>query len=107
MGSAVPASQSGAIQFFTTQIAGLMIEDVLEPWLEPVAHFLRQKKIGRLVVRLIGYCWVITFLAWSGPVRWFAVIRVQTADAELIGLNAFRSLGKGLDCLVTHADLAR
>ncbi|SPO01745.1 related to TRI7 - trichothecene biosynthesis gene cluster [Cephalotrichum gorgonifer] len=90
MGSAVSASESGAIQFFSTQLIGLMIEDLLGPLFKP----LWRTRAGRIIARPLGYFWVITFLAWSGPVRWFPVIRMQNAETELIGLGAFKPLMK-------------
>ena len=90
MGSAVPPSESGAIQFFSTQLIGLILEDFLSPLCKP----LWRTRAGRIVARLLGYFWVISFLAWSGPVRWFSVIRAQTQETELIGLGAFKPLMK-------------
>lgn len=94
MGSAVPASQSGAIRFFCTQLIGLVVEDVFSPLFNP----LWRTRAGRAIAPFLGYFWVITFLAWSGPVRWFPVIRMQTRETELLRLSAFKPLMKAFSC---------
>ncbi|KAK3315646.1 membrane bound O-acyl transferase family-domain-containing protein [Apodospora peruviana] len=94
MGSAVPAAQSGAIQFFCMQPIGLMIEDVFRPLFSPLWKY----QVWRIVARPLGYFWVITFLAWSGPVRWFPVIRMQNFETETFGLGAFKPLAKVMSC---------
>ncbi|KAM7198352.1 cytochrome p450 3a7 [Rhypophila sp. PSN 637] len=95
MGSAVPAAQSGAIQFFCMQPIGLMIEDVFSPLFRPLWRY----RAWRIAARPLGYFWVITFLAWSGPVRWFPVIRMQNLETETFGFGAFRPLGKVISFL--------
>ena len=94
MGSAVPPSASGAIQFFSTQLVGLMLEDILAPFFKP----LWRTRAGRLIARPLGHFWVITFLVWSGPVRWFPVIRMQNHETELVRLSAFKPLMKAFSC---------
>jgi hypothetical protein len=93
MGSAVPAAKSGAIQFFATQLVGLMLEDVFGD----LFYSLWKSKPTRILARLLGYFWVLTFLAWSGPVRWFPVILKQNNETELIGLSAFKPLSRALE----------
>ncbi|KAF5558266.1 cytochrome p450 3a7 [Fusarium napiforme] len=111
MGSAVPAKDSGAIQFFSTQLIGLMLEDVFG---DLFLH-LWKYKFTRGLARIAGYFWVITFLAWSGPVRWFPVILQQRPETELIRLSAFKPMAKllynygkakaiGLPVLITPID---
>lgn len=94
MGSAVPAAKSGAITFFSTQLIGLMLEDVFGDLFLPLWKY----KATRVLAILTGYFWVITFLAWSGPVRWFPVILQQTKETELIGLDAFKVMGRVMKC---------
>ncbi|KAI1048894.1 hypothetical protein LB506_004766 [Fusarium annulatum] len=94
MGSAVSAKDSGAIQFFSTQLIGLMLEDVFGDLFLPLWKY----KFTRLLARLAGYLWVITFLAWSGPVRWFPVILRQRPETELIRLSAFKPMAKVMSC---------
>lgn len=94
MGSAVSAAESGAVQFFATQLVGLMLEDVFGGLFRP----LWRTRPTAILARLLGYLWVITFLVWSGPVRWFPVILMQNLETELIGLAAFKPLLKVLSC---------
>ncbi|KAF5631729.1 cytochrome p450 3a7 [Fusarium sp. NRRL 52700] len=94
MGSAVSARDSGAIQFFSTQLIGLMLEDVFGDLFLPLWKY----RFTRILARLAGYFWVITFLAWSGPVRWFPVILQQRPETELIRLSAFKPMAKVMSC---------
>ncbi|KAF5265263.1 hypothetical protein FOXYS1_3916 [Fusarium oxysporum] len=94
MGSAVSAKDSGAIQFFSTQLIGLMLEDVFGDLFLPLWKY----KSTRILARLAGYFWVISFLAWSGPVRWFPVILQQRPETELIRLSAFKPMAKVMSC---------
>ncbi|KLO90254.1 TRI7-trichothecene biosynthesis [Fusarium fujikuroi] len=94
MGSAVSAKDSGAIQFFSTQLIGLMLEDVFGDLFLPLWKY----KFTRILARLAGYFWVISFLAWSGPVRWFPVILQQRPETELIRLSAFKPMAKVMSC---------
>ncbi|KAF5001556.1 hypothetical protein FDECE_10904 [Fusarium decemcellulare] len=94
MGSAVPAAKSGAIQFFASQLIGLMLEDVVGNMFNP----LWKTRGTRVLARLLGYFWVITYLAWSGPVRWFPVILKQTHETELLRPSAFKLLMKAFSC---------
>lgn len=94
MGSAVPASKSGAIQFFSTQLIGLMLEDLFGDLFLPLWKY----KATRVIAKLAGYFWVISFLAWSGPVRWFPVILQQTPETELFRLSAFKPMMKVMNC---------
>jgi hypothetical protein len=94
MGSAVPAAKSGAIQFFSTQLIGLMLEDLFGDLFLPLWKY----KSTRILAKLAGYFWVISFLAWSGPVRWFPVILQQTPETELFRLSAFKPMMKVMNC---------
>ncbi|WXC56489.1 hypothetical protein SNK03_002423 [Fusarium graminearum] len=94
MGSAVPAAKSGAIQFFSTQLIGLVLEDTFGDMFLPLWKY----KTTRVLAKLAGYFWVISFLAWSGPVRWFPVILQQTPETELFRLSAFKPMAKVMTC---------
>jgi hypothetical protein len=94
VGSGVSAWKSGAVQFSCTQIIGLSIEDVAEGIFRRV---LGTRKVSPPVaarLRMLGYAWVVLFLAWSGPVRWFPVVEVSQRDTELIRWSSLRPLAK-------------
>jgi hypothetical protein len=66
MGSAVPYSQSGVIQFMCSQLIGLMIGDLVG---KVCSRAFGQPKFStrmRNCGKTRGYFWVLAFLMWSG-----------------------------------------
>ena len=94
IGSGVSGWKSGAVQFSCTQIIGLLVEDILESACQ--GRFGPDKIPAPLSAcfKFFGYVWVVLFLAWSGPVRWFPVIEVQQRETELIRWSSFRPMAK-------------
>jgi hypothetical protein len=96
MGSAVPYSQSGVIQFMCSQLIGLIIGDLVG---KVCSRAFGQPKFStrmRNCGKTLGYFWVLAFLMWSGPVRWYPVIRMQTKETEMIRPSVFRTLARPL-----------
>jgi hypothetical protein len=60
-----PLQELGPIIFFATQACGLLLEEAVANML----LFIRKspRRNPSLGLRIIGYIWVFTFLAWSGP----------------------------------------
>ena len=65
----LPYRSSGTIQFFCTQAIGIMLEDGIQA-VYRLAYGMKRDSVrsSSLGARLIGYCWVVAFLAWSTPV---------------------------------------
>ena len=72
----VPLSRAaGAMRFFVTQGLGIMLEDVvgaLYTWSVPEESRARSSRL-RLFERVVGYVWLVVFMAWSVPVWVYSV----------------------------------
>lgn len=80
-----------------SQLIGLMIEDVVEKVYHRLFGHHKFSTPVRVVGRVLGYVWVMTFLVWSGPVRWYPVIRMQAKETEMIRPSAFRTMYKAYE----------
>ncbi|KAL2837045.1 membrane bound O-acyl transferase family-domain-containing protein [Aspergillus pseudoustus] len=77
IGFGVPLDKTGGIYFYTLQIGGFVVESVVST----VYARLRKTfglRLGRNVEGVVGYIWVLVFLAWSTPV-WINPILVSLA----------------------------
>jgi hypothetical protein len=68
-------NESGAMQFFLTQVLGLVLED----WMRAAYHFAvgsDKSVVGpRLWQRVLGSVWVLTFMMWSTPAWTYPIMR--------------------------------
>ena len=67
LGRGLPWEQSGAIQFFTTQVVGIVTEDVVKRVCRPLSGT-KNDGLTAGLLKGIGYVWVVAFLVWSTPV---------------------------------------
>ncbi|KAJ0421316.1 membrane bound O-acyl transferase family-domain-containing protein [Aspergillus carlsbadensis] len=77
IGFGVPLHKTGGFQFYTLQILGFGIESVVSN----IYSMVKKEygfRLGKGVERVIGYTWVLGFLAWSTPV-WINPILVSLA----------------------------
>ncbi|MCJ1444542.1 MAG: hypothetical protein MMC23_005044 [Stictis urceolatum] len=72
--SFIPPAKSGAMVFFPLQAVGIMIEDGAQGLYKKV---LGQPKGGaaKLFVRVVGYIWIISWMAYSTPVWVYPAMR--------------------------------
>lgn len=73
----IPVSESGAMPFFCIQAFGIMLEDAVQAVLR---KFLGESN-NRVVVpakRLIGYSWVVAWLAWTSPIWIYPAMQRDT-----------------------------
>jgi hypothetical protein len=74
----VPSEQRGlAVQFFTVQTVGIVVEDAVQT----ITGGLR---IRPWVKRVVGRLWVAMFLAWTTPLWMFLQQRVGTDAVDLL-----------------------
>ena len=74
-----PARQSGQIQFFVTQVFGIILEDTVQA----VYHATCGVKRGTSptpMARAVGYVWLAVFLWWSTPVWFYSQLRLSRGD---------------------------
>lgn len=90
----LPARQSGQIQFFATQVVGIMLEDIVQA----VYRAMRGVKWGTPptpVTRAVGYVWLAVFLWWSTPVGFYPMQRISRCDNnEILPFSLFASILK-------------
>lgn len=86
MASGVPWQELGTVQFFCTQLIGIALE-------EGAQHVYRFAFPSRyaghrstmLWARLLGYIWVILFIAWSTPVWIYpSLSRLRSGSADAV-----------------------
>lgn len=82
-GAGVPVHESGAVQFFSTQALGILLEDGLQATYYSLTGKPRPSKAPTLH-RLVGYTWLVLFLAWSTPVWSFPQIRHLRSGVDFI-----------------------
>ena len=75
--------ESGAIQFFLTQVLGIVIEDAIQATYRSVYSLRRdESRSPPTWARWLGYIWVFVFLVWSEPVWSYPTIRANTGSYE-------------------------
>lgn len=89
LGASISPSQSGAIQFFTTQVLGIMLEDGVQE----IYRRIRRGTTTALWYRVVGYVWVLAFLSWSTAVWQYPALLITKKEDTVLRLSAFRSLG--------------
>ncbi|KAF2678011.1 hypothetical protein K458DRAFT_481085 [Lentithecium fluviatile CBS 122367] len=77
----IPLSESGVVQFFTTQALGLLLEDaVVGGWRLVVG---RSDCEAQWWKKVFGFVWVVTWLAWSMPVWTYPASRRSQGEGIL------------------------
>jgi hypothetical protein len=77
----IPRSESGVVQFFTTQALGLLIEDsVSSAWRRAAG---RNKREPHWWEKAVGFIWVVVWLAWSMPVWTYPASRRSQGEGIL------------------------
>lgn len=69
VGMGFPTRQSGQIQFFMTQIVGILLEDAVQAFYRAV-YGIQRGAPPTTRARAVGYIWLVVFLWWSTP-AWF------------------------------------
>ena len=94
-GQGFPVRHSGSIQFFVTQIVGIMLEDTVQA----VYRATRGMKWGTPptpMARAVGYVWLAVFLWWSTPTWFYPHQRLSRGDYrdKILPISLFASLLK-------------
>ena len=79
VGQGFPARQSGQMQFFATQIVGIVVEDAVQAVYRAVCGIQRGAPPTPMA-RAVGYVWLIVFLWWSTPAWFYPRQRVSRGD---------------------------
>ncbi|KAI9805732.1 MAG: hypothetical protein M1833_005225 [Piccolia ochrophora] len=66
--SGVPWRESGSIKVFCTHVGGIMLEDAVKAIFRSARGPDRGRTHTPVWTRVLGYVWVIVFMAWSVPV---------------------------------------
>ncbi|MCJ1267838.1 hypothetical protein MMC22_007724 [Lobaria immixta] len=83
MASGAPWQETGAIQFFCMQTVGIALEEGVQH----IYHsaFQSRHPSTMLWARILGYVWVILFLAWSIPVWLYpSICRIRSGSADAL-----------------------
>lgn len=66
----IPPNESGAIQFFIIQVFAIIFEDSITALTRRKTITEGYKPYGLTIIgaRVLGYCWVVAWLAWSTPI---------------------------------------
>ncbi len=80
----IPRAEAGSLVFFVLQPLGIMLEDGMQTLARRVPA---SRGRGR-VKRIVGYLWVVVFLAWSTPTWFYPQQRLGIDPAELLPLRA-------------------
>ncbi|MCJ1384673.1 hypothetical protein MMC17_007791 [Xylographa soralifera] len=81
LGRGLAWEQSGAIQFFITQVVGIVIEDAARKTFRSISGAKKETATPRMV-KAIGYLWVIAFLVWSIPVWIYPSMYVDKGEPK-------------------------
>lgn len=80
----LPWHKSGALLFFCNQTVGIMLEDVAQAVYDSsVGRKAEVKKRPRLWKRVLGYAWVLAWMAWSMPVWTYPVSERSKGEGVL------------------------
>ena len=82
----IPRAEAGSLIFFLLQPLGIILEDGMQ---NLTRHIPASRSLS-MVQRVVGYLWVIIFLAWSTPTWFYPQQRLGIDPANLL---PFRILG--------------
>lgn len=92
IGGSIPVRDSGAIQFFSVQALGFLLEDGMQ---EVYRRIRGDKSVGlveKSAMRIMGYIWVVAFLTWSGPAWVYPLSTAANKEDNYITFTNFRSI---------------
>jgi hypothetical protein len=89
-GGGVPASRSGALQFFCVQVLGIVLEDCVQAIWGKIPG--SQSNAGGLFARVMGYFWVAAFVIWSSPVWIYPVILGFREEDAMLSFASIKSI---------------
>ena len=69
-----------------------MIEDAVQEVYRLVGTKNASRSRTPIWAKMIGYVWVVAFLAWSTPAWAYPIIRTINKEEATINLGAFRSI---------------
>ena len=84
----IPRAEAGSLMFFLLQPLGIMLEDGMQAF---TRHVPNSSFLGR-VQRMVGYVWVVVFLAWSTPTWFYPQQRLGIDPANLLPFRVFGPL---------------
>lgn len=93
----IASGESGSIRFFCTQAVGILIEDSVQALYYQFVPY--RVKTGSYqwarVEKVIGYVWLVVFLAWSTPAWAFPAMQRSQGKAEelILPFSIVKSLG--------------
>jgi Membrane bound O-acyl transferase family len=89
-------AESGSVRFFCTQALGIAVEDGVQAIHRAVYDGGRGTVSDqpRAWARVVGYVWVVVFLAWSTPVWVYPAIRMNNGgvDDRILPFSVLRML---------------
>ena len=74
---------SGVIQYFGTQVLGLMIEDCVQAGYHLAVKGDKKAVNSSLWQHVLGFLWVLSFMAWSVPVYTYPTSRRDQGQGVL------------------------
>ena len=90
-----PWQDLGPVLFFATQGIGIIIEHSFLVLVGVIRGGKEPRKEPSILLRLLGYIWVISFLAWSGPVWIYPQISGKPVDGNFfLPFSVVRKLRK-------------
>ena len=89
---ALGAERSGSLPFFCAQAVGIMLEDAVQEVYRRVRVQDTSQSHPPIWAKVLGYIWVIAFLAWSTPSWAYPIIRTINKEEATITVGAFRSI---------------
>ena len=84
VGFGVPWYESGSLHFFALQSVGIMIEDAVQT----LSQSMFGDKLRResLLFSVLGYIWVLSWMAWSMPIWIYPTIQ-RNAGIKLLPIS--------------------
>lgn len=83
LGGDAPAANSGSMQFFCMQALGIIFEDIVVSVHKSFVPT-TPASASATFSRVIGYIWVLAFLAWTTPIWVFPIYRnMRVEDSQL------------------------
>lgn len=85
--------ESGAMQFFLTQVLGVFAEDLFVKGYKNL--FVQKPRPAYLEERLIGHVWTLIFLSWSMPVYLYPILKRSGPENSTIPFSIVSKIKEG------------
>ncbi|KAI9699623.1 MAG: hypothetical protein M1836_002657 [Candelina mexicana] len=92
VGGTVPVRDSGTLPFFCAQALAILLEDGVQEIYRRLRGPGVRGPLEKSVIRVIGYAWVVVFLAWSGPAWIYPWLSVARMEDNTLSFRNFRSI---------------